>query len=223
VLKTVAVVLLVALYAIASHFSLILPGGKSLAAALAICIPAVALLALAFQFAGKWFGHKWLAAVLAVALVTAILVFTWPHILNNADHVYFTQHLGTNAVLAWVFGHTLAAGKTPLVVQFAKMVHTNLPAPIEAYARQVTVAWVVFFLVTCALSVLLYFATPLSWWSTFGVLLQWPSVGAFFVAEYAFRRWRFRDFDHASMKAGFEAYRQHQAGQQTAVKPVEKT
>jgi uncharacterized membrane protein len=208
VLKTVAVVSLVAIYALASHFALILPGGKTLAAALAILIPVIALLALAYQFLSKYVGKA--AFVIAGVIVMAPLYWIWPKILSNADNLYFAQHLGTNAVLAWVFGHTLAPNKTPLVVQFARMVHTELPAVIEAYARQVTVAWVAFFLITCALSVVLFFAAPLSWWSAFGVLLQWPSVAAFFVGEYLFRRWRFRQFEHASMRAGFDAYRSFQ-------------
>jgi uncharacterized membrane protein len=205
------VVVCIGLYALTSHFALILPGGKALAAALAIAIPAGAAWALLFHGLRRIKAAAWLAAALASTIVALFLMATWQPILNNADNLYFAQHLGTNALLGWVFGHTLAAGKTPLVVQFARMVHRDLPPAIEAYAKQVTTAWVVFFAATCALSILLYFATPLAWWSTFGVLLQWPSVAAFFVAEYGFRRWRFRDFDHASMRAGFDAYRAHQA------------
>lgn len=222
--KGVFIVVLIAGYALISHFALILPGGKAIAAALAVGVPAAALV---------WFIAHWaftrlparflplgqrlprLAVAMGLALVTVLapLWWAWPLVLANADTLYFAQHLGTNALLAWVFGHTLVAGSTPLVVTFARMAHRELPPPIEAYARQVTVAWTAFFLVTCAVSIALYTAAPLAIWSAFAVLLQWPSVIVFFVGEYLLRRMLFKDFDHASMQQGFEAYRSHQGSQ----------
>ena len=135
----------------------------------------------------------------------------WPLILANAQALYFAQHVGTNALLAWVFGHTLAARSTPLVVTFARMVHPDLPVEIEAYARKVTAAWTVFFLLTCVISVVLFSAAPLAVWSAFAVLLQWPLVAAFFVGEYLLRLRLFNQFKHASLKEGFDAYSQHQS------------
>jgi uncharacterized membrane protein len=218
-LKGALIVMLIAVYALASHFALILPNGQAIAAALAVGIPAVAVIAFIFQFSIKFLFaqaastpmgalHYACAAVLAVVPVVVFLLWAWPFMLSNAQALYFAQHVGTNALLAWVFGHTLLAGNTPLVVTFARIVHKDLPPAIEAYARKVTWAWTVFFLVTCALSVVLFFAAPIAAWSTFGVLLQWPSVAAFFVGEYALRKYLFKDFDHASMKQGFDAYQQ---------------
>jgi uncharacterized membrane protein len=220
VFKGALIVLLIAGYALASHFALILPNGQAIAAALAVGIPAVAVIAFIFQWSVNRLPaltgdtqtrpmHFLMAALLAIVPVIGFLMAVWPLMLSNAQALYFAQHVGTNALLAWVFGHTLLAGGTPLVVTFARIVHTTLPPAIEVYARHVTLAWTVFFLLTCALSVVLFFAAPLAAWSTFAVLLQWPSVAAFFVGEYALRKWRFKDFDHASMKQGFDAYNQH--------------
>jgi uncharacterized membrane protein len=221
-LKTVFIVLLVTLYVLASHFALILPQGQAIAAALAISIPA----AVAVGALYKWFGtqlaswaaqpepaivHQAVALCAAVLLAALVLLWAWPYVLSNADTLYFAQHLGTNALLAWVFGHTLRAGQTPLVVRFARMVHRQqVPAEIEQYARRVTVAWTLFFIATCLLSIVLFFAAPLAVWSSFAVLFQWPSVVAFFIGEYALRRLLFRNFKHASLKQGFDAYRQNQ-------------
>ncbi len=217
-LKTLLIVALVAAYALASHFALILPQGKTIAAALAVGVPAAMLLAVLTQWLRK---RRWLAAWpaalgwgastgLACAVILMPLWWLWPLVLANADTLYFVQHVGTNALLAWVFGHTLAAGTTPLVVTFARMTQPNLPPELEAYARQVTVAWTLFFVLTCVISVLLFVAAPLAAWSTFAILLQWPSVAVFFVGEYALRKIRFKQFEHASLKAGFEAYRAYQ-------------
>jgi uncharacterized membrane protein len=217
-LKGALMVVLIAGYALASHFALILPNGQAVAAALAVGVPAVALGVFIFQWvAGRLAGHAndavrfSVAGLIAVLPIAAFLWRVWPLILANAQALYFAQHVGTNALLAWVFGHTLAAGSTPLVVTFARMVHPDLPADIEAYARKVTLAWTVFFLLTCAISVVLFFAAPLAVWSAFAVLLQWPSVAVFFVGEYVLRRRLFGQFDHASLKQGFDAYNQHQS------------
>ena len=213
---------LIAGYALASHFALILPNGRAVAAALAIGVPAVALGVFIFQSVARqlFLNARWrlqvtarfsVAGVVAVLPISAFLWLVWPLILANAQALYFAQHVGTNALLAWVFGHTLAAGATPLVVTFARLVHPDLPAEIEAYARKVTAAWTVFFLLTCLISVVLFFAASLAVWSAFAVLLQWPSVAAFFVGEYLLRLRLFSQFEHASLKQGFDAYQQHQS------------
>jgi uncharacterized membrane protein len=231
-LKGALIAALVTGYALISHFALILPEGKTVAAALAVGVPAAALVWFITHWVFKFVspptvigGQKALRFGLAIGLalvaVLAPLWWAWPLVLNNADTLYFAQHLGTNALLAWVFGHTLVAGSTPLVVTFARMVHGNLPPEIAAYARQVTVAWTGFFLVTCALSIILYTAAPLAVWSAFGVLLQWPSVIVFFVGEYLLRRMLFKDFDHASMQQGFEAYQNHQNASTPAVAKID--
>lgn len=226
--KGTLMVVLIAGYALASHFALILPNGRVVAAALAIGIPAVALGVFVCQWVirrlslnARWRLHASarfsVAGLVAVLPISVFLWMVWPLILANAQALYFAQHVGTNALLAWVFGHTLAAGSTPLVVTFARMVHPDLPAEIEAYARKVTGAWTVFFLLTCAVSVVLFFAAPLAVWSAFAVLLQWPSVAAFFVGEYLLRLRLFSQFEHASLKQGFDAYNQHQARTPPAV------
>jgi uncharacterized membrane protein len=218
-LKTAVIVLAVALYALASHFSLILPGGQQLATVLALVIPALAVTAWLAQIARARLvpddrvapGLTVLCFGVAALLVLAPLWWAWPLITGHADHLYFAQHLGMNALMAWVFGHTLMQGKTPLVVRLARMTHKGaLPSEVEAYAHKTTWAWVWFFVLTCVISVVLFLGAPIAWWSAFGVLLQWPSVFAFLILEYAYRRWRFRGMPHASLREGFEAWQQHQ-------------
>jgi uncharacterized membrane protein len=221
--KAALIVVLIAGYALASHFALILPNGQAIAAALALGIPALALVGFVFQWAAKRLVGvtpvmRYASAALVSVVPLAVLLWQmWPLVVSNAQMLYLVQHVGTNALLAWVFGHTLAEGSTPLVVTFARIVHTHLPSEIEAYARKVTVAWTVFFIVTCVISVALFTAAPLAAWSTFAVLLQWPSVAVFFVGEYVLRKRLFRHFDHASMKQGFDAYNQHRVQAQAVV------
>lgn len=214
---------LIAGYALASHLALTLPNGQVVATALALGVPAVMLIGFVMQWlAGRvapgeglrGLSPSWFLGVALVAVLPVFLVLwvTWPMLVVNAHALYFVQHVGTNALLAWVFGHTLLPGATPLVVTFARMVHPVLPPGIDAYARKVTVAWTFFFLATCLVSAVLFFAAPLAVWSAFAVLLQWPSVVVFFVGEYLLRRLLFRNMDHASLKQGFDAYQRHQSG-----------
>lgn len=222
-IKGAMLVALIAAYALATHFALTFPNGRAVAAALAIGVPALALVVFIFQFIARLLSTRWhfqrlpvvksaIAAAAALLPLAGLLWAVWPIVLNNAQALYFVQHVGTNALLAWVFGHTLAAGSTPLVVTFARMVHPDLPPDIMAYARKVTAAWTLFFFFTCVISAVLFFTAPVAAWSVFAVLLQWPSVGVFFVAEYLLRRRLFRNFRHASLKQGIDAYKQHQAG-----------
>ena len=222
IFKGAAIVVLIVGYALVSHVALTLPSGRFIAAALAVGVPALAFVGFCFQYlyrhlrlvAVGWAGgaiRMALAGLLAVLPTMVFLWAVWPALLANAENLYFAQHVGTNALLAWVFGRTLVAGTTPLVVSFARIVHPELPPEIEAYARKVTLAWTAFFLVTCVVSAVLFAAASIASWSTFAVLLQWPSVGTFFVGEYLLRKTLFRHFDHASLKQGIDAYQQHQA------------
>jgi uncharacterized membrane protein len=220
-LKSGLAVVVVVGYALASHLALTLPGGKTIAAVLAVGIPAIIAVGWIFQWLFKWLANRSgkslhmvfrvaLAAGIAVIPVFTILYLTWPLMLANAEAVYFAQHVGTNGLLAWVFGRTLAEGSTPLIVTFATMIHPTLPKEIEDYAHKVTVAWVWFFILTCVISVILYVFAPLAVWSAFAILWQWPSVALFFIGEYLLRKHLFKKFDHATLKQGFDAYRQSQ-------------
>jgi uncharacterized membrane protein len=236
--KSSLAVLLVVGYSLASHLALTLPGGQTIAAVLAIGIPAIIAIVWIFQWVFNKLTTKTAetveknmnplslalrlagASAVAIAPVLVFLYATWPLMLANAEAVYFAQHVGTNGLLAWVFGRTLVVGVTPLIVTFAKLVHPVLPKEIGIYARKVTVAWTWFFVLTCGISVILYFAAPLSAWSAFAILLQWPSVALFFVGEYLLRKKLFKKFDHATLRQGFDAYRQSQTTSMNAVNVV---
>lgn len=227
-LKGVTIAVLIAGYTFASHVALVLPEGKKIAAALALGVPAVVLATFMFQWAYKLIANRFyvqksvwvlmLSGGIALPPVVFCLWLAWPFVVDNAAILYFVQHVGTNALLAWVFGHTLRAGSTPLIVSFARIIDPVLPAEIEVYARKVTMAWTLFFVATCVISGMLFMTAPLPVWSTFAVLLQWPTVMIFFVGEYALRRYLFRQYKHAGLKDGLDAYRSHQAG--IDVKPV---
>jgi len=58
----------------------------------------------------------------------------------------------------------------------------------EIYARQVTVAWTLFFAVMVLISTVLFFLAPLATWSVFANFMIFPLVALMFLAEYLVRR-----------------------------------
>jgi uncharacterized membrane protein len=115
------------------------------------------------------------------------------------------------AFLACIFGQTLLRGRTPLISQLIRALD---PAPDElesavwTYARHLTLAWTVLFIVlaTCNLGLAAFaepdglllaagirppVAVPVTVWSLFTNLIEYLIVACFFVIEYAYRRRRF--------------------------------
>jgi uncharacterized membrane protein len=115
-----------------------------------------------------------------------------------------------NLFVAWIFGHTLAAGQVPLIERLARLMHEpdGISPEIERYARGVTLAWTVFLSglallnLTLALlatpgGVLLMMGVqppltvPVEVWSLFANFLNYVIAGAFFLVEYFYRQHRF--------------------------------
>ena len=112
-----------------------------------------------------------------------------------------------NAYLAWLFGHTLLAGRVPLLERVARLVHGEraLDPRIPAYARKLTAVWTVLFVALAAINLALAMladpqglllalgvhpalTVPRTWWSLFANLLNYLLVGVLFALEYAVRR-----------------------------------
>lgn len=116
-----------------------------------------------------------------------------------------------NAFLAWLFARTLRAGRRPLIEHMVWTLHGEpdaLDLRIAPYARRLTAVWAALFAVLAGLNLLLALlavpdgllvsvgvmppvSVPLSLWSLFANLLNYVIVGAFFLAEYAWRKRRF--------------------------------
>lgn len=156
---------------------------------------------------GVAYVSHWRKSILIGATI-AVLIAWWFRNLGVWDPswVYLFQHLGANLALAGVFGVTLTGGRAPLVTRLARLVHQGFPEQMVPYTRQVTIAWMLFFLLVCALSILLFAFAPLHWWSIFINFLSWPMVIVMFAAEYLVRRLRFRNFEHVGILAGAQAF-----------------
>lgn len=112
----------------------------------------------------------------------------WSTLTSHFGVVYWLQHVAMQLILFMAFARTLVAGRKPLCTIFAETVHAPLSPEHVIYARQVTVAWTVFFAAMALISTLLFFLAPLKTWSFFSNFLTLPLVGAMFIAEYWVRR-----------------------------------
>lgn len=99
------------------------------------------------------------------------------------------------------FARSLKPGNVPLVTAIALQVHGSLPPDIERYTRRVTSFWSVVLLALSMLSAVLATCADPVLWSAFSNGINYLLVAACFMAEYGYRRWRFRDFDQPGLRA----------------------
>jgi uncharacterized membrane protein len=113
--------------------------------------------------------------------------------------------------LLFLFSRSLRPGRTALITGLAARLRGMLTPEIEAYTRNVTKAWCVFFTMQLAISMTLLAWAPVRVWSLFVNVLDAPMVGAMFAAEYAIRRWRFRGQRHISPVATLRRFARDRA------------
>ena len=114
--------------------------------------------------------------------------------------------------LGLLFGLSLRPGREALVSRLARRVEPCPTPALLAYTRGVTWLWSLFCVAQLAISALLLAVAPLGAWSIFVNLLDAPLVGITFLAEYAVRRWRFRDVRMASLVETVRAFACRDAG-----------
>lgn len=99
-----------------------------------------------------------------------------------------------------VFAFSLRTGGTPVVSQIATQIRgAPLPVELQVYSRQVTWYWVIFLACLATGDLLLALFASLTLWSTVTNVVQYVLIGAMFIIEYVYRRWRFRHLQHESI------------------------
>jgi uncharacterized membrane protein len=181
-LQLAAVVLFLIAYSVLSHYSNLNPQAHDLRTVLALA----PMLTLGLVLLWRWSGA--LMALLAAAAAAYLLRAFWPLFAQNFSIVYLLQQAGFYSIMAFTFGRSLRKGSIPLCTQIADKVHGPLSALELRYTRQVTVAWVIFFLGNVAANFLLFEFAPLSVWSVFVNFCSLPLILLMFAAEYVVRR-----------------------------------
>jgi len=181
---------------------------------LPLTVAAVAILAGTIVVPGLLKGSK--AAWIALPIVSAGCV--WLYRSHLPALPLFIAPILVPAFLAWLFGQSLMQGRTALIVQFIRAVHREqVPDPaVLDYARALTKVWTGFFIVAGAINFILaliaapdglllasgihpLITVPREWWSLFANCIGYLLIGAFFVIEYAYRRYRFPNMPYRNM------------------------
>jgi len=143
-------------------------------------------------------GKYWAWCALIAALIAAVLVVRW----HGAYWILLLPPVAIPLSLLVLFGASLRRGQRPMVTRFALLARGSLPPDLEHYTRRVTVLWIVVFVILTLSAVLLAVFASRELWSLATNFLHYLLIGGVFVAEYAYRRWRFRHHEHP----GFLAY-----------------
>jgi len=168
-----------------------------------VAIAPVVLIALALA----WRSPQRFIMLGVLVLLCVALWAGWSALEHHFGLVYWLQHVGIQLILFMTFGRTLIAGRLPLCTRFAQAVHAPLTAQHESYARQVTVAWTLFFAAMALSSTLLFFLAPLATWSVFANFLTLPLVVLMFIVEYRVRRWVLPNMQHTHILDAVRAFR----------------
>lgn len=201
VLRWLGIIALVIGYPLLAHYTNQSAHSASLGALVAIA--PVVLLALVFA----WRSPHHIIMLGVIALLCLALWVGWSTLEQHFGLVYWLQHESMQLILLMTFARTLIAGRQPLCTRFAEAVHAPLSPQHVIYARQVTVAWTLFFAAMALTSTLLFFLTPLTTWSVFANFMTLPLVALMFIAEYWVRRWALPEMRHAHILDAVRAFR----------------
>jgi uncharacterized membrane protein len=188
-------------YPLLAHYTNQSASGSNLGAMVAIAPVVLIALALAWNSPRRFI-------MLGVLMLSCIASWAgWAMLEKHFGLVYWLQHMGMQLILCMTFGRTLLAGRQPLCTRFAEAMHAPLTPQHENYARQVTVAWTLFFALMAVVSSGLFFLAPLSIWSFFANFLTLPLVALMFIAEYWVRHWMMPDARQANILDAVRAFR----------------
>jgi uncharacterized membrane protein len=121
-----------------------------------------------------------------------VLVFA-----GGGQYALFLPPVLLPMALGLLFGESLLPGRTPLITRVARAARGgSLPSELALYTRRVTMLWTAVLFGTGVTAGLLAWLAPLPAWSLFTNLWSYVILAAVFPLEYAWRRWRYRQFEH---------------------------
>jgi uncharacterized membrane protein len=97
-----------------------------------------------------------------------------------------------------LFAGTLRPGRVPLISRFARLEQGELTAELQSYTRRLTVIWCAFFAGMAMLALGLAAWAPRKVWFMHTFFFSYLMIAMLFLGEFAYRRWRYPNYRHAS-------------------------
>ena len=203
--RTVLVVLVGAAYVAGCHW-LMTSAPDSRWNAVVVIGPMLALVA----FVAARRGPRLVAGIAGLGL-GALVLQAWRGGGLAPATLYLAQHVSIHAALAVMFALTLRPGQEPLVTALARRVHGGLSPDMTSYARKVTVAWAIYFVLIAATSITLFAFAPFDAWAVFANLATPLAMVLLFVGEYLLRYRLHPEFERATLADAMNAYSRRNA------------
>lgn len=160
----------------------------------------------------EWLALVWLLGIAMGGALIQRRLWAWAALLAGAGLLYWLVIEGNGlyalyipaaaipAALLMLFALSLRAGETPLVTRIARLMHDGpFPDDLVVYTRHVTQLWCGVCAALFLSAVLLaLFASP-ELWSLMTNVIHYVVLGAVFVLEYGYRRWRYRHHEHSGL------------------------
>lgn len=212
---SLAVVVLVIVWAGIAHYGSAGKGSTGLNAALGIAP------ILLFFIIALWQLPSRMGRVAGIIAGAALLVWQWPHLSENVPLLYYLQHLAAHLALGTLFGRSLLGPGEALATRMARLIYNGeISARKVRYTRQVTIFWTLFFFGNALLSTWLFLLTPPAIWSVHANLMTWPLVGLMFAAEHLWRKQVLPPEERPSLAAIIGAFRRLSRKQDAAAPPT---
>jgi uncharacterized membrane protein len=135
-----------------------------------------------------------------VALLVGAGLLYWLVIEGNGLYALYIPPVAIPAALLLLFAQSLREGEIPLVTRIARLMHDGpFPDDLVVYTRHVTQLWCGVCAAMILSAVLLaLFASP-ELWSLMTNVIHYVVLGAVFVLEYGYRRWRYSHHEHSGL------------------------
>lgn len=160
----------------------------------------------------EWLALVWLLGIAMSGALIQRRLWAWGALLAGAGLLYWLVIEGNGlyalyippvaipAALLMLFSLSLRTGEIPLVTRIARLMHDGpFPDDLTVYTRHVTQLWCGVCAAMVLSAVLLaLFASP-ELWSLMTNVIHYVVLGAVFVLEYGYRRWRYSHHEHSGL------------------------
>jgi Predicted membrane protein len=134
-----------------------------------------------------------LAVILLLPLASHVAIDAhWP-----GAWLFYLPPIVIDLALCGVFASTLRHGREPLISRFARAEQGTLTPELTRYTRNLTRIWSGLFMLMALFAAGLARWGSFAAWSVFTGGISYALIGALFLGEYGYRRWRFPHYRHA--------------------------